>query len=210
MTGVGDAIEKRRAVRALLPEPVGDDVVRELAAAARLSPSAENKQPWRLVFVRSDETVRTLRDRAAFPDFNEWVFRGSMFVAICGREQDDDSVTVVHRSYSSHGEQTVTSDRPLFLFDLGIATGFMMLRATELGWIAHPIAGYDEPITKDVLGIPEDDDLVAMLIVGKRSTSEQDIDSLPPDLQADERQRPAREELSAFAFGDRFGRPIPE
>lgn len=208
MGTVQDAIDDRRAYRALLDDPVPDDVVRELANAARLSPSANDTQPWRLVFVRDPATRRQLADRSAFPDYNQWVFRGAMFVAVCGLQGSDASIPVVHRSFAKQGDEQLTSTRPLYLVDLGIAAGFMMLRATELGLVAHPIAGYDEPLTKEILGVPEEYDLVTMLIVGKRSTAAADIDSLPADLQPSERRRPSRLATSEFAFTERFGTPI--
>jgi nitroreductase len=46
--------------------------------------------------------------------------------------------------------------REYYLFDTGMATAFITLRATELGLVAHPIAGFDENKAKDTLGIPDD------------------------------------------------------
>ncbi|WP_159979515.1 MULTISPECIES: 5,6-dimethylbenzimidazole synthase [unclassified Novosphingobium] len=43
----------RRDVRRFRPEPVAEDVVAELLAAAQLAPSVGNSQPWRFVRVRS-------------------------------------------------------------------------------------------------------------------------------------------------------------
>lgn len=206
---VKTAIDERRAYRALLHEPIDDHVVRELAAAARLAPSANDHQPWRLVFVRDDSVVARCKANEVFPDFNDWVYRGAMFVAVCGKPGDDDTVPVVHKSYSKgSGEKTTTSQRPLYLVDLGIATGFMMLRATELGVVAHPIAGYDEPKAKEVFGVPEEYDIVTMLIVGTKTFDQDAVDSLPKELRPDELERPARMELEEFAFADRFGDPI--
>lgn len=206
---VKTAIDERRAYRALLHDPITDEQVRRLAEAVRLAPSANDHQPWRLVFVRDPEVVARCKTAGVFPDFNEWVYRGAMFVAVCGRPGDDDTVEVVHKSYTKKGEKTVTSERPLYLFDLGIASAFMMLRATEMGVVAHPIAGYEETVAKDVFGIPEDYDIVAMLIVGKKTYDQAAIDSLPDDLRPDELERPERMGLDEFAFGDRFGDPIP-
>lgn len=204
---VKKAIEERRAFRALVADPVSDEVVRELASAARLAPSANDHQPWRLVFARRPDVFEACRTEEVFPSFNEWVYRAAMLVAVCGREGDDDVVPVVHRSYAGHHGRT--SQRPLFLFDLGSASAFMMLRATELGLVAHPIAGYDEPKVKKVLAIPDEYDVVAMLVVGTKTYDQDAVDSLPPDLQPDELRRPARLELGELAFADRFGTSIP-
>lgn len=206
---VKTAIDERRAYRALLHDPITDEQVRQLAEAARLAPSANDTQPWRFVFVRDEAVVEQCKTVGAFPDFNEWVYRGAMFIAVCGKASDDAKVEVVHKSYTKSGEKTTTSERELFLFDLGIASAFMMLRATEMNIVAHPIAGYEEPKVKDVFGIPEEYDVVAMLIVGKKTYDEEAVDSLPADLRPDEFTRPARKDLDEFAFADRFGNAIP-
>jgi hypothetical protein len=38
-----------------------------------------------------------------------------------------------------------------YLFDTGMATAIMILKATDLGLVAHSIAGYDEETIKRVL-----------------------------------------------------------
>lgn len=44
-----------RSVRAFLPEPVGDDLLTALVAAAQSAPSSSNLQPWSVVAVRDPE-----------------------------------------------------------------------------------------------------------------------------------------------------------
>ena len=48
-----------------------------------------------------------------------------------------------------------------------MATAFIILRATELGLVAHPIAGFDEDKVKEILGIPDDRRVITLVIVGK-------------------------------------------
>ena len=54
---VKDAIQARRAYRALGPVDITDETISELAGAARLMCSCYNNQPWRFVFARSKESL---------------------------------------------------------------------------------------------------------------------------------------------------------
>lgn len=78
----------------------------------------------------------------------------------------------------------------------------MILRATELGLVAHPIACYREDQIKDVLGIPQEMAVITLIIFGKHSP---EFSPLLSEKQAeDERRRPPRKPLSEIAFRDRW------
>ena len=51
MLTVQEAIRQRRSIRSFTDKPVPDDIIRELLEAARLAPSASNRQPWRFIVV---------------------------------------------------------------------------------------------------------------------------------------------------------------
>lgn len=61
---VAEAVAARRSVRAFLPEPVDEPVVRECIAAAGRAPSGGNLQPWHAVVVTGEAMV-DLRARMA-------------------------------------------------------------------------------------------------------------------------------------------------
>ena len=208
---VKEAIDRRRAFRALDDRPISDEIVGELATAAQLSPSALNRQPWRFVFVRDRAVIARLQ-QAALPDYNQWAGRASMFVAVCGSETMDAAVDENHdiRPYVAHPldfDPSRDRDLPLrhlFLYDLGIASAFMMLRATELGLVAHPIAGYLEADVGEILGVPDDVLVAALLIVATRSEDPAVIASLPEDLRPDETTRPRRLPIDQIAFDEQY------
>ena len=58
---VDEAITSRRSVRAFLPDPVDDDVVRDILKVAARAPSGTNMQPWR-VYVTKGEVKRRIGD----------------------------------------------------------------------------------------------------------------------------------------------------
>ena len=57
---LSDAIHSQRAVRRFKPDPVPDQVVRQLLSAATRAPSGANQQPWYFVVIRDPDTKRLL------------------------------------------------------------------------------------------------------------------------------------------------------
>ena len=175
---VKEAIEKRRAYRSLERVEITDDMVRELAKSASLAPSCYNNQPWRFVFVKSPEMLERVFD--ALPRGNTWAKEASMIVAVYTKKEFD----------------CVIDDRLYYLFDTGMAVAFMILRATEMGLVAHPIAGYKPDKVKSALNLPEGTELIALVIVGKHSDRISDVLS---DWQREqELKRPDRKGFDEF------------
>ena len=177
---VKQAIHTRRAYRSLEPVEITEELIRDLAESAQLTPSCFNNQPWRFVFAHDPEVLKKLHD--AMSKGNEWVQAASMIIAVFSREDLD--CRIKGRNY--------------YLFDTGMATAFIILRATELGLVAHPIAGYKEDQVKEILGIPEDMKVITLVVVGKHSET---IGPLLTEKQVEaEKKRPERLPLEEFAY----------
>jgi nitroreductase len=84
-----------------------------------------------------------------------------------------------------------------------MATAFLILRATELGLVAHPIAGFSPKKAHEVLGIPEEFQVITLVLVGKRSAGPSPV--LSPKQLEEETKRPERLPLERFAFMNRHG-----
>jgi nitroreductase len=61
MLTVKEAVRQRRSIRRFRDEPVPDEIVREMLEAARLAPSASNRQPWRFIVVTGPKERAKLR-----------------------------------------------------------------------------------------------------------------------------------------------------
>ena len=66
---VYDCIRTRRTVREFKDEPVSDESLGKLLAAARWAPSSRNQQPWRLVVIRDRETLASMGETASSGGF---------------------------------------------------------------------------------------------------------------------------------------------
>lgn len=204
---VREAIEKRRAYRSLAKTKITAAEIKQLGEAARLCCSAENHQPWRFVFVTDPALIEQLC--ATMIKDNAWAARASMLVAVCTAVRLDCTVNDrdIAPDVPDAGKLTAKGNtRPYSFFDTGQAMAFLILRATELGLVAHPIAGYLEQRVQKILRIPRTLIVMALVVVGRRAAV---IDpALPPDMKADERARPPRLPLARISFTNHFRGPL--
>ena len=181
-----EIIQARRAYRSLDPVEITDELINDLAESIKFSPSCFNNQPWRFIFVKSREKLTSLF--SALNKGNLWAQKASMIIGI----------------FSEIGFDCQIKERDYFLFDTGMATAFLILKATELGLVAHPIAGYTEDKAKEILKIPQNFRLITLIIVGKKS------EKINPNLSEkqiiSEKNRPTRLSLEEFLFVDSYGK----
>lgn len=183
---VKTAIETRRAYRSLDPAKITPELVEDLARCAGLAASCFNKQPWRFVFVSSPQILKELQ--AAMKKGNEWTRNASMMVAVCTKRELDCAMK---------------DGREYALFDTGMAAAHLILRAVELGLVAHPIAGYEPAAVRSVLGIPDDLTVIALIVIGRQSGE------IKPELTeawqlTAERERPERLPPEKYRFHNRY------
>ena len=144
---VVEAIKQRYSVRSYRDDPVDEHTVNELMEAARLAPSASNRQEWRFVVVRDADTRQKLCKAASGQQF---VAEAPVVIACCA--QSDGHV--------------MACGHPCFLIDVAIAIDHITLRAVELGLGTCWIGAFDQPKVKDILGIPKEIEVVQLLTVG--------------------------------------------
>lgn len=148
-----DVIHARRAYRSLDPVDIDQEMLNSLGEAAILAATCSNNQPARYVFVTDPTVLEEMRE--VMTRGNVWTQQASMIIAVFS-----------HLDYDCK-----LKDREYYLFDTGMQTAFLILRATDLGLVAHPIAGYDENKVKAILGIPEEMRVITLIIVGKKADS---------------------------------------
>jgi nitroreductase len=186
---VVEAINTRRAYRSLAPVPITEELVRDLGHCAQLAPTCNNNQPARFVFVWEPAMLDKMK--AVFNKGNVWCHADSMVVAVCCEKEAD---CLIH-------------DREYYLFDTGMQTAFLILRATELGLVAHPIAGYSPKAVREVLGIPDSMQVITLVNIGKHADTISPV--LSPQQVEWEKARPERLPLEQVAFFNHYPAPAP-
>jgi len=184
MPEVLEPIDKRRAWRALSDELLDRDMVETLLRAAHLAPSCSNNQPWRLIAVDDPETLASVK--AQLTGGNYWAKPAPLIVAIASRRDLD---------------CTLSDRRDYFLLGCGMAIGNLMVQATAMGLIAHPIAGFKPQGVKEILAIPQAYTLITLVIVGHRTS---DTSGLSDKHRAVERGPRERRPLDAIVAWNRF------
>ena len=61
-----DIMKRRRSVRTYTSTPVPDDHITKILEAAKLCPTAGNRQPWKFLIINDPETIENLKE-ATFP-----------------------------------------------------------------------------------------------------------------------------------------------
>jgi nitroreductase len=141
------AISQRSSVRSYKATDVEEDKLKKILEAARLSPSASNRQEWKFIVVKNKETKKKLA-KAAFGQ--SFIGEAPVVVVACGTESG---------SIMACGQPTHT-------VDVSIACAYMILQAYELGLGTCWIGAFREDEVKKILKIPERVRVVAVIPLG--------------------------------------------
>ncbi len=144
---VFEAISKRRSIRKYKNTVVEEDKLNKILEAARIAPSAANRQEWKFLVVKDDETRQKLVNAA----------NGQKFVG-------EAPVTMV--AISTESERVMPCGQYAYTVDLSIAVSFMILEATELGLGTCWLGAFKEDEVKKILDIPEEIRVPAMFTLG--------------------------------------------
>lgn len=140
-------IRDRRSVRAYAKKDIPQEILVKILDAARMAPSANNRQPWKLVVVKDPTKLRALAKAA----------KEQQFVA---------EAPVVIAAVALEPERVMTCGVPTYAVDLAIIVDHITLAAVHEGlgscWIG---AFYQEDVMK-ILGIPDEHKVVALLTLG--------------------------------------------
>lgn len=126
---------------------VTPDQVEAVIEAARLAPSACNRQPWTFVAV-TDKATREQMLSKSRPAFLE----APVLIAACGH-----NATAWHRPSDNKDHTDV---------DLSIACEHICLAATSLGLATCWVCSFDVDATRNALGIPDDVEPIALIPLG--------------------------------------------
>lgn len=144
-----DAIRTRRSVRKYRSTPVAESTLKDVLNAARLAPSADNSQPWKIVVVRDEQVKLKL---AAACNGQKFIAQAPLVLVACGLP--DEAFQTVGGYMSSH------------VIDVSIAVDHLTLAAHALGLGTCWIAWFKEDKVREILGVPEDVRVIALTPLG--------------------------------------------
>jgi len=133
-----ELIANRYSVRAYKPDPVEDEKLEKVLEAARLAPTASNRQPFQIIVIhtqgRKDELQRIYRP--------EWFVQPPLILCAC--------------AVPAQGWVRSADQRRLLDVDLGIVMDHLILEATNQGLGTCWIAAFNPEAARQILGLPDE------------------------------------------------------
>lgn len=114
---------KRSSCRKYLPNELPDEKIKIILEAARIAPSACNKQPWRFAVVKNQEVkTKLIKEGTLFGINMDWAISASVIIVLGAK-----------KSLITHKIAPQISKIDYSLIDIGIVGEHIVLQATELG-----------------------------------------------------------------------------
>lgn len=152
-----ELVEKRQSVRKYSNKPVSREVVERCLAAARLSPSACNAQPWKYVVI-DDPDLRNQVAKETYSTlvaFNKFALNAPMILVI---------VLEPANATSQIGGRIKKKEYPLI--DIGVTASHFCLQAAEEGLGTCMIGWFNEKQIKKILGVPDRRSIGLIITIG--------------------------------------------
>ncbi len=134
-----DLARRRHSVRSYRPDTVPDDQLAAVLEAARVAPTAANRQPFRVIVIHTagrEAELRRIYDR-------DWFTGAPIVLCVCAVRGEAWARTM----YDGRSHADV---------DAAIVMDHMVLAAADLGLGTCWIAAFDPTAAREVLDIPPD------------------------------------------------------
>ena len=139
-------IWNRYSSAAIQDKNIPTEILDRLLEAGRLSPSVKNRQPWRFIAVTEQQKKLALKI-ACYDD--ERCVKGAL-IAVC----------------SATSDYKMPNGLSANLFDLGLASGQIMLQAEQEGLAAEALISFSQSEAGKVLTLPYGMYIAAIILLG--------------------------------------------
>ncbi|MFC2061416.1 nitroreductase family protein [Elusimicrobiota bacterium] len=148
---VHKAIKISRSVREYSSKPVEEEKLKKILESARLAPAASNRQEWRFVVVKDEETRQKLADSVKTQSTGkEFIAQAPVVVACCAQTDE-------------HFMKFGPMNYPV---DVTVAIIHMTLQASELELGTCWISGFYADRVRKILDIPKEIKIFELLTLG--------------------------------------------
>ncbi len=142
-----ELIRQRYSARAYKPDPVPDEVLARVLEAARLAPTAANRQPFRVFVIRTAARKEELRGVYQRP----WFVEAPLVLAVCSLPAE----AWVRRDGKSYAD-----------VDAAIVMDHLILAATAEGLGTCWVGAFDPAAARKVLALPAGVEPIAFTPLG--------------------------------------------
>lgn len=155
-------ITERRSIRAYKDERPSAELIETILKEAQSAPSWKNSQTARVYAALSDEMIAKVRDN--LPSFNQKSSHGAALL-----------VTTFVKGVSgfSNGQPDNAPGDCWGAYDLGLHDAYLILAAKNHGLDTLIMGLRDEEGLREVLGIPENEQIMSVIAIGYRDQQPQ-------------------------------------
>jgi nitroreductase len=143
-----ELIAARYSVRAYRPDPVEDEKLKAVLEAARLAPTAANRQPFQLVVMHTAGREKEIGKIYRRP----WFVQAPLVIGICAIS----SLAWVRESDRFNAR----------LIDAAIVADHLILAAADLGLGTCLVAAFNVDAARSVMGLPDEAEPVIFTPLG--------------------------------------------
>ncbi len=187
---IHELIAARWSPRSFASRPVETGKLYRIFEAARWAASSFNEQPWGfIVATKQDEDAHRAIADCLVEGNRKWAEAAPVLMISIAKLTFDRNDKPNRHAYH----------------DLGQAMALLLVQATDLGLVAHQMAGFDEDRARATLSIPDNYDPVAGLALGYPG----DAEKLPRELHEREYAPRQRKGFEEFVWSGVFGTPMP-
>lgn len=163
-----DLVKKRTSVRDFSNQTIEKETLDYIIEAARLAPSAVNKQPWSFVVVQDTEKIKKLSE-----SYNrDWFKTAPLCIVACG----------------NHDESWRRKDGKDYCdIDISIAVTHLILAATEKDLGTCWVCNFDKELCINILNLPENIEPIVLIPIGYPTN--------PAIFENNEKKRKSKEEI---------------
>ena len=153
-----ECITGRRSIRQFLDKPVSHELLSQIVETASYAPSWKHTQIVRYIAVEGETKQKLAQCTSAYPNNGKIMENAPMVIAVtvikgrCGFERD--------------GSYTTGRGDSWQMYDAGVASEAFCLAAYEQGLGTVIMGIFDQKEASDLLEIPEERELIALIPIG--------------------------------------------
>lgn len=148
-------VKLRQSDRKYLNQPVEKEKLVQCIESARLSPSANNSQPWRFIIVDDQNLVKEMAGYVNMLGLNKFADQVPVFIAVVVEKES--LLSTIHGAMSN---------KAYYLMDIGMAVNQLCLQATDLGLGTCIIGWFDEKKVKKLLKVNKTKRVPLLISIG--------------------------------------------
>ena len=153
-----ECIRTRRSIRKYKPDPVDHSLIDSIVSLASYSPSWKNTQITRYIAIEDSSLLREIAEKFT-PDYNSKIIgQAPMLIAV--------TLIKGRSGFERDGSFSTKKGDRWQMFDVGAACQTFCLAAKDKGLGTVIMGIFDEDGITELLHIPEDQELAALIAIG--------------------------------------------